>query len=414
MDFGFDEKQKQKRDLDLRVTPSPSPSPSPNNTQPQETQNANRTYLKVIDTPAGTSVSLKKRLKLEVDSLARLSHPAIVPVLECGETAEGLPYVKSEYIDEPTLFDILQAKANLQRGVVFDYLVGVCEALAHAHANGVVLRKLTARDIFITELAAPGEQVRVSGFGTGWIGDARKADPEIDVHAFGLLMQDAFDHTLSASPEIKNIIAFCTAGPAECYSDCGEVLENLLLVKVGKMPAPPKNRAGQSLMKPHILVALVALVVIATAAICMLTHVFSPPAPPAAQPPVIETTKAPNQQDTATSSTPAQSSMQPAAPAPPSVPPSLNIGQSAALGQHKLSKSAITTGAATAAIGGAAVYQSLTPEQKKVAQQTALNGTKKVFQKWQDLSPETKQSFKEKAAGLAGKARSLWSRLPSQ
>jgi TRAP-type C4-dicarboxylate transport system substrate-binding protein len=81
---------------------------------------------------------------------------------------------------------------------------------------------------------------------------------------------------------------------------------------------------------------------------------------------------------------------------------------------HKLSKSSITTGAATAVIGGAAVYQTLTPEQKRMAQQEALNGSKKVFQRWQNLSPETKQSFKQKAAGFAGKAKSLWSRLPSQ
>jgi hypothetical protein len=408
MDFGFDEKQKQ--DLNIRVTPAEPPEAK---IQPQETVNAERQYIKILDTPAGSSPSLKKRLKLEVESLARLSHPAIVPILECGETPAGLPYVKSEYIDDPTLFDILQSKANLQRSVVFDYLVGVCEALAHAHANGVVLRKLTARDVFISELAAPGEQVKVSGFGTGWIGDARKADPQIDVHAFGLLMQEAFSQTLSASPEIKNIITFCSAEPAGCYSGCGEVLENLLLVKTGKMPMPPRNRAGQSLMKPQILVALVAVVAIVTAAICMQMHVFNPPAPPAAQP-TVETTKATNPQDTATSPTSATTSLQPAPVAHHSIPPSLNISQPATVDMHKLSKSSITTGAATAVIGGAAVYQTLTPEQKRMAQQEALNGSKKVFQRWQNLSPETKQSFKQKAAGFAGKAKSLWSRLPSQ
>jgi hypothetical protein len=165
--------------------------------------------------------------------------------------------------------------------------------------------------------------------------------------------------------------------------------------------------------QPHVLVAAIAVVAIAIAAICMQMHVFNPPALPAAQP-TVETTRSTNQQDTATGNTAATTSPQSAPIAHPSTPPSLNISQSATVDMHKLSRSSITTGAATAVIGGAAVYQSLTPEQKRMAQQDALNGTKKAFQKWQNLSPETKQSFKEKAGGLAGKAKSLWSRLPSQ
>jgi hypothetical protein len=170
---------------------------------------------------------------------------------------------------------------------------------------------------------------------------------------------------------------------------------------------------AQKKKQPQVLIATVAVVAIFIAALCMQMHVFNPPATPTAQP-TVETTRSKDQQDTATSNPPATTSPQSAPVAHLSIPSSLNGSQYPTVDMHKLSRSSIATGAATAVIGGAAVYQSLTPEQKRVAQQDALNGSKKVFQKWQNLSPETKQTFKEKAGGLAGKAKSLWSRLPSQ
>jgi WD40 repeat protein len=87
------------------------------------------------------------RFVREARSAAQLHHPAIVRVHEVGQV-EGVPYLVSEFIDGVTLADKLSASALPPREAA-RLLVGIAEALDHAHRHGVVHRDVKPSNIML-------------------------------------------------------------------------------------------------------------------------------------------------------------------------------------------------------------------------------------------------------------------------
>ena len=53
------------------------------------------------------SVWLQKKFRQEVEALARLNHPAIVAVLDAGETSDGTPYLVMQFVEGVTLRSLM-------------------------------------------------------------------------------------------------------------------------------------------------------------------------------------------------------------------------------------------------------------------------------------------------------------------
>jgi len=123
---------------------------------------------------------LKGRFKDEVRSVARLDHPGIVMVLDCGEviddtipdTPKGSPFFVMEWVGGGTLDDVDgELSWTAFRGVMLDLL----DALAHAHARGVVHRDLKPANVL---LGAPDDLrkgLRLSDFGIAHLLDSDRA-----------------------------------------------------------------------------------------------------------------------------------------------------------------------------------------------------------------------------------------------
>jgi serine/threonine-protein kinase len=86
----------------------------------------------------------------------QLEHPNIVPVHELGLDAEGRIYFTMKRVEGKTIADLVRAlpKGPFERGVLFELLevvVRVCDALAYAHARGVVHCDLKASNVMVGE-----------------------------------------------------------------------------------------------------------------------------------------------------------------------------------------------------------------------------------------------------------------------
>jgi serine/threonine protein kinase len=113
------------------------------------------------------------RFEREAKAAARLTHPGIVMLYEAAVDDEGA-YLVSELVRGATLAQLLGAGRLSDRDIV---MIGIalCDALEHAHAQGVVHRDVKPSNILVPGRAAtPGQQAKLTDFGVARVvgGDA--------------------------------------------------------------------------------------------------------------------------------------------------------------------------------------------------------------------------------------------------
>jgi eukaryotic-like serine/threonine-protein kinase len=104
------------------------------------------------------------RFEREARAAARLSHPGIVTLYEAAVDDEGA-YLVSELVHGTTL-DRLLADGRLSDRDVVEIGIALCDALAHAHANGVIHRDVKPSNVLIPEQpTSPAGLARLTDFG---------------------------------------------------------------------------------------------------------------------------------------------------------------------------------------------------------------------------------------------------------
>lgn len=115
----------------------------------------------------------------EARAVSRLNHASIVPVFEAGHDAQsGAAYLVFEYVVGPTLADVLREQGALEPSLAVKMLVPVLDAVAYAHANGVIHRDLKPSNILMDRRG----MARVMDFGIAVRQTASQAG-EADVKA---------------------------------------------------------------------------------------------------------------------------------------------------------------------------------------------------------------------------------------
>lgn len=89
-----------------------------------------------------------ERFLREARAIAGLSHAGIVPVFGLGE-AGGLPFIVMRYIDGGTLLDRLRRDGQVPGPAALEIARALCEALAHAHARGVIHRDVKPGNVLL-------------------------------------------------------------------------------------------------------------------------------------------------------------------------------------------------------------------------------------------------------------------------
>jgi serine/threonine-protein kinase len=155
------------------------------------------------------------RFRAEAEAAARLEHPHVVPVYEVGE-CEGRAYFSMKYLEGTTLAKVV-ASGPLPAQEAARYLVPICQAVHHAHQQGILHRDLKPSNIlFDTEgrahvsdfglakrLAAPGKVDRPALTMTGAIvgtpsymapeqafGGRGTVSPASDIYSLGAILYE--------------------------------------------------------------------------------------------------------------------------------------------------------------------------------------------------------------------------------
>ena len=96
----------------------------------------------------------------EAQAAARLSHPNIVNIYDVGVSA-GEHYIVMEYVPGTTLKELIQQRGHLEPDAALAITREIAEALAHAHANGLVHCDIKPHNILMLD----GAHAKVADFG---------------------------------------------------------------------------------------------------------------------------------------------------------------------------------------------------------------------------------------------------------
>lgn len=101
-----------------------------------------------------------RRFRREAQSAASLSHPNVVSIYDVGQEDE-VHYIVMEYVEGYNLNEIIKEKAPLQVEESMRIASQICDALDHAHHNGIIHRDIKPHNILIGK----NGRVKVTDFG---------------------------------------------------------------------------------------------------------------------------------------------------------------------------------------------------------------------------------------------------------
>lgn len=120
-----------------------------------------------------THRELSARFLREARVLAQLSHPHIVPVFDAGEDEEGM-WMAMELLPDGGL-DVLLAQGGLPVSRVLELGVQLADAMAYAHAQGVVHRDFKPANV----LMHGAHHAKVTDFGLARLAEQQGADHKL-------------------------------------------------------------------------------------------------------------------------------------------------------------------------------------------------------------------------------------------
>ncbi|MGN6605428.1 MAG: serine/threonine-protein kinase [Jatrophihabitans sp.] len=132
--------------------------------------------VKRLPVQGGGDTDLERMMR-EARTAARLNHPNVVAVYDVV-LDEGRPHVVIEYVPGSSLDDLLAEQGGLEPGRVAAIGAAIADALAEAHANGIVHRDVKPANILISDKGVP----KLADFGIA----RAAADPNLT--ATGLLI----------------------------------------------------------------------------------------------------------------------------------------------------------------------------------------------------------------------------------
>ena len=165
--------------------------------------------IKVLHTELTAAVGTDRFLR-EIETVAGLTHPHVLPLYDSGE-ADGLLYYAMPYIDGETLRERLEREKQLPVDEAVRIAREVASALDHAHTRGIVHRDVKPANVLFSGgeavladfgvaralSTAGGEKMTATGMAVGTSaymspeqGSGEEADERSDIYALGCVLYE--------------------------------------------------------------------------------------------------------------------------------------------------------------------------------------------------------------------------------
>jgi len=191
--------------------------------------------IKLLRPKAAGDKVHSERFAREARAIIKIKSEHVVRVLDAGTLEDsGSPYIVMEYLVGRDLAAILRAEGPMYPSRAADLMLQVCEAVASAHAVGVVHRDLKPSNFFVTQRADGTTLVKVLDFGISKaMGQEGVVDPNLTE------TQAVFGSPTYMSPE-----QIRSAKHVDHRSDIWSLGVGLFELLTGKLPFAADNVAG--------------------------------------------------------------------------------------------------------------------------------------------------------------------------
>ncbi len=124
-----------------------------------------RVAIKILLEDAAKDPEAVARFLREGRAAARIRGEHVARVLDVGSIEDGTPFLVMEYLEGSDLGSVVERSGPLSVQVAVDYVMQACEALAEAHAQGIVHRDIKPSNLFLTRRPDGSATVKVLDFG---------------------------------------------------------------------------------------------------------------------------------------------------------------------------------------------------------------------------------------------------------
>ncbi|HEY9717895.1 MAG TPA: protein kinase [Trichormus sp.] len=121
--------------------------------------------IKVLNKAHITDTASLKRFQIEAQAASALSMAHILTVFDFGVAIDGQPYMVMDLLQGPSLDKVLETEGRLSTERAVRICIQVCEALAHAHAKGIIHRDIKPSNIILVQNEEQPDFVKIVDFG---------------------------------------------------------------------------------------------------------------------------------------------------------------------------------------------------------------------------------------------------------
>lgn len=225
---------------------------------------ARHVAVKTLDPMIGRDETVRARFRREAVTAAAVTHQNIVGTYDTGED-DGVAYIVMELVHGITLRQLIDRDGALPVPEAADIAYQVADALAVAHARGLVHRDVKPGNV----LVQPDGRVKVTDFGiakaadsggeeltrTGMVVgtarylapeqvDGRVVDERVDIYSLGLVLYEMLcgRAPFEADTDIATAVARLTAPPSPIRLECPAVSPGLEIVIDRALARDPAER----------------------------------------------------------------------------------------------------------------------------------------------------------------------------
>ena len=152
--------------------------------------------------------------------LASVSHPNIVAITT-AEKQDNVFFIVMEYVQGETLENLIAARSGIELNRALDFTCQICNAVDHAHTQGVIHRDLRPANVLVTE----NDMLKVADFGTSRfleiaahgttvIGSPPYMAPE-QFHGKAVFASDIYSLGVTMYQMLTGVLPYDTPAPAD-------------------------------------------------------------------------------------------------------------------------------------------------------------------------------------------------------